>query len=437
MTCDALYHQCPGPFCASNLDPNNCGSTCGSNCPAPGGSGTGVPSCNGTSCTVTCTNGSGQCTVSGVAGCYNLSSDNANCGACGHACKTPIGGVGTCSQGMCTGTKIASVASYVSDVASDGTNLYWVDPGAQAVYQAPILSAGSAFTLAIQSGGNNFYARGIDVTSWNGASLIAFTRYNSSAFQSEVWNATPSHAATLATVLSTTTDSPFGIAFNPGAASPSAWVETGYSTTFQMYDGICTSSTTCASANGWTQISEGNQLTGTPGFKVVWGAAAGVWAPFWLMKSSGVLYGNTIAIETGETNPDSLATDGTDLYWVTSDTVNSSRDGNRAPRDPEPEQRRPVPRSDPRSLDRQHLDGRPEQRARRLASDGKYVYFTGTTSAGAGIYYVPVGGGTVQELVPVGQPSLVMVAKTASGPLIVYADVKAAQGALYEVPPAP
>jgi hypothetical protein len=91
--CNASAHAC-GAACPLDDDPNNCGSSCATNCPGPtAGTGSGVASCNGNACAVTCTGGSSLC---GTA-CVNLQTDSANCQTCGNAC--PAGQ--TCSAGDC------------------------------------------------------------------------------------------------------------------------------------------------------------------------------------------------------------------------------------------------------------------------------------------------------------------------------------------------
>jgi hypothetical protein len=92
-TCNSNAHAC-GATCPLDTDPNNCGSLCGTNCPGPAaGTGTGVASCNGNACSVTCTNSSTLC---GTA-CANTQTDTANCGGCGTSCGTGQ----TCSNGGC------------------------------------------------------------------------------------------------------------------------------------------------------------------------------------------------------------------------------------------------------------------------------------------------------------------------------------------------
>lgn len=116
----AGVNQC-GPFltCASVTSTCACGGSGQSCCGGPGGtcsasgavcgtSGTcGAPVGNGVTCQTSpqcmsnnCT--SGVCCAAGQSGCnggcVNLTSDNANCGSCGHAC---VGGKETCSAGVC------------------------------------------------------------------------------------------------------------------------------------------------------------------------------------------------------------------------------------------------------------------------------------------------------------------------------------------------
>jgi hypothetical protein len=81
------------------------------------------------------------------AGCVNLQSSAANCGACGHACNG-----GSCAAAACGGYVIAQqpTTGMVAKVATDGQRVVWSDTGIVAIKQIAA-TGGTAITLATAS----------------------------------------------------------------------------------------------------------------------------------------------------------------------------------------------------------------------------------------------------------------------------------------------
>lgn len=93
FACTTGFHAC-GNRCANNGDPATCGSSCTA-CPSGAQSTAG---CSAGSCTLACNAGFANCDANAANGCeVTLATDNANCGACMHACT----GASTCVSGMC------------------------------------------------------------------------------------------------------------------------------------------------------------------------------------------------------------------------------------------------------------------------------------------------------------------------------------------------
>jgi hypothetical protein len=436
FACATGYHACTAgssTVCVSNSDPNNCGTACDTPCPGPT-SGTGTASCDGTKCTLSCAGISIACgTV-----CLDAQSDPNNCGACGHKCATAPVSPGTCSGGMCSAVNLGAT-NVVRDMVSDGKDVFWTDDYGFQVLQAPIQTQGSEFVLA----GPTFqYPGGIDAIPYNGSTLVVFTRHNQSAFQSELWAATPGSAAAMVQVISTTQDFVLGVGFNPVASQPTAYVlgvDSSSPTNIQLFDLLCFTSP-CNATSDWTVTTSGTSYAGVSGYFVKWAQGAGVYSPFWTLSSTatssgGTLYGgNEVAIQTSQTHADSLTSDGSNLYWV--DYTSSSTSAIMSMPIPNPAS---PPFAAPTTVVNTGgiltLD---DQGRAGLASDGKYVYFTGATGGSVGIYYAPVGGGAVAELTPAGQPWRILAANASGfGPVILFGDVKTGQAGIYEVAPGP
>ena len=118
-SCPQGTHDCTGT-CKSNTALDSCGTACTTTCPAPlNGSMFGSATCDGTMCGLSCITGDVPCNGS----CVNEQTDAANCGACGHGC-----GGGTCSAGICTPVRIATISSgFGYGLAIDSSTLYFTD----------------------------------------------------------------------------------------------------------------------------------------------------------------------------------------------------------------------------------------------------------------------------------------------------------------------
>ena len=180
--CDA--HTCPNGCCTSAVGGSciayasetatQCGSA-GAICAACSQPANSTATCSSGACSFTCTGGTTKC--SGA--CVNLQGDGGNCGSCGHSC---LGGA--CTSATCLPYVLAQppVSSTVLSIASDGTNLLWVDSGKSGVYQIPVaggaivtLASGVSFTtpssVAVANGKYAFTqtAGGPDVHLWSGS----------------------------------------------------------------------------------------------------------------------------------------------------------------------------------------------------------------------------------------------------------------------------
>ena len=73
--------------------------------------------------------------------CVDITSDVHNCGACGHDCK-----IGSCFQSECQPALLAT-ATKVIGLASDGTNVYGLDPAGGVAYDCALAQCGSGGTM--------------------------------------------------------------------------------------------------------------------------------------------------------------------------------------------------------------------------------------------------------------------------------------------------
>ncbi|MEZ4407046.1 MAG: hypothetical protein R3A52_11285 [Polyangiales bacterium] len=114
--CAAPTTFCSGSCVNLDTDPANCGR-CGGACPTPPNA---SPVCVSRACGGVCRSGYADCNASMSDGCeVNVTSDVANCGACGAACRPP-NATGVCAGGLCGVASCASGYGDCNRVASDG-----------------------------------------------------------------------------------------------------------------------------------------------------------------------------------------------------------------------------------------------------------------------------------------------------------------------------
>ena len=120
FTCFAGYHTCGGA-CDDNHSVTSCGSSC-SPCAAPPTNGHEHATCDGSTCGLACDAGYVDCDGNPANGCEaNLSTDLANCGACGHDCV-----VGSCAAGSCQAGALAMFpGDRTYDLVVDAQNVYF------------------------------------------------------------------------------------------------------------------------------------------------------------------------------------------------------------------------------------------------------------------------------------------------------------------------
>jgi hypothetical protein len=269
--------------------------------------------------------------------------------------------------------------------------------------------------------------KGLDV---NGTT-VAFTQYDNTAFQAKLWTATVGQAgsAAYAVEISATYDQPYGLAFNRSAANLTFVTTATDGTNFQPY--VCTKSPS------WFCGAYGSPLSGIPGFDPLYVAGYPYWTALYTGNVSASGPSGDVNIATGETYPQSLIDDGTYIYWETNSTILRLAHPNLSGTS------FAVPTTVASGLT---LFGNSYTNSiggkGTIATDGKYVYFGGTSGPNTGIFYVPVGGGgTPVELTPVAGPLRILsVNVTSGGQAIVFADLYGIGGnapGVYKVAPPP
>jgi hypothetical protein len=354
-----------------------------------GASGTNM-SCDGAG-NCKCAGGFTSCNNS----CVNESSDNGNCGVCSHNCVHP----NSCSSGSCQQWILAhtgGTTGFTHVLASDGTNLVWLD-GSGVVEQVP-LAGGTPITLGpIKSG---YTASSIAVA----AGVVAWTGWISPSSTNPFGGAGAVFTAVEGTANSGGT---FAVATDNDSAAVGAdgiGLKSNGTTAYYLNTGGqsnvegCTLvglSGTCSNIGAYGAGEFPDDLI-VNGSTIFWTSYAGGTVSSQAIGSSAV---NSIA--TGEGGPILLAADGTYVYWANTTTVggNTSFAVDRNP------QVSPNPAGSTNVLP--STSGT----VMSLATDGKYLYYAGTMG-GAGIGYVPVGGGSGTPLVTTtggGVPTVIAV----------------------------
>jgi hypothetical protein len=166
---DSSVGDSPSSSDASSLDSGPCGpgehlcsgtcypndvQHCGPSCVACGAPANGTATCDGTSCGYTCN--ALECGTT----CVDPTTDEHNCGACGHDCAGE-----TCQNSLCQPVVITSLATsfVINDIAVDANNVYWtVGQGGSSVFQTALVG-GTTIPLTTTSNDPQFLA--LDATS--------------------------------------------------------------------------------------------------------------------------------------------------------------------------------------------------------------------------------------------------------------------------------
>jgi hypothetical protein len=143
-----------GDACSPDLtsDPANCGA-CGKICPSPAtvtdggaGGGTQVAACVASACTVACAPGRADCNGSAADGCeVAVLEDPRSCGACGVSCGSQACDAGACPYGV---------------LIEDGGTFGQIAVNASAIFAGATAPVAGVFTLSKDGGVESLLARG-------------------------------------------------------------------------------------------------------------------------------------------------------------------------------------------------------------------------------------------------------------------------------------
>jgi hypothetical protein len=368
-------NSCDGSCVNEQSDLHNCGG-CGVAC-------TGGMTCQAAQCA--CPQGLVSC--SGT--CVNEQTDSHNCAACGHDCR-----YGACDgTGQCNSWIIAHTSGQPG-IASDGTNIVWID--GSSVLEAPV-AGGSPITLATVPSG--WTAPGNIAIS---SGIVAWTAWQppgASSVYDEVFRAFEGTADSGAGVASGPTQGgPFG---GPVGFAMNATGSTGY---FVDYSSgriescsLGTNVGSCSALPPAVGLATGSDTIALSGGTL-----------FWTESSSGGVYempigGTTpVAVATGESGPFGLVLDSTWVYWATSAaSINRNLQTN-------------LDASAPSNVLKASTGN-----LSAIATDGKYVYYAGNFGA-ATVGYVPAAGGNGQTLYTHAGSGNVTVVVAVSGSVYFY-----------------
>lgn len=144
-TCPGGYAECDGDLttvceAALSSDPANCGA-CGQPCVAGANQ---DAACSQGQCVVACKSGFADCNFNPADGCEtNTSTDTENCGTCGHDC-----GPSACSSSVCEMTTLASGLPNPVGITADDTHVYWANYVQDGAVMRVAKTGGTAETLA-------------------------------------------------------------------------------------------------------------------------------------------------------------------------------------------------------------------------------------------------------------------------------------------------
>jgi hypothetical protein len=290
-------------------------------------------------------------------------------------------------------------------IASDGTNLVWLD-GSGAVQEVPV-GGGTVITLASLASGyqSGYINLASGVVAWSASHQPSSTDDNlyGAIFTATEGSAnsgipTPAAVGNMVPNVGSADTGGMGLRSNGG---------TGYflsredpSVESCPLGGIETSCTSIATAtNGG--VLDNLVLAGT--------------TLYWTSFSTGSVFslpigGSTVTtIASGELGPFIVTTDSTYVYWVNYNQITNAYNIDRNV------QTSPNPNASQNVLPAESwtING--------MATDGRYVYYSGTLGASA-VGYVPVAGGTPKTLYPLPNGGTGSTAVIAVGGAVYWAD---------------
>jgi hypothetical protein len=376
------------------IDTSNCGA-CNARCAAPDG---GTPTCVEASsahrCDVACGANLTHCGDS----CVTVQTDTSNCGRCGHSCVA-----GACESGQCqswtvtstsaphTGLPVLRAGTFGhADIATDGTNVIWVDPY-QGILEVSATATASTAITNLSPMQQSTSSSPVNLAVANGVVVWTVSDVNNgiSLWAAQEGAKNPSGAMIASLGTATAQDVPSGLALD-STASNAYFIDSetrmgsaphspglyqcnlaNKSCTF-LYTASVPSNN--ALANDVAMANSGLFWTDS--------AAGALWRAVYSPNSMGT-------VVSDEDGPCLLALDASNVYWAGVDltgdagmptfSIHSTSQAT-------PGAVTPVVPTTTGSL----VD---------MASDGENVYFIESTASADGqLEYVPVNGGSPQAL---------------------------------------
>jgi hypothetical protein len=376
LTCNDLgTHAAAGLKCGTNLVCDGTG-----NC---------VAACTPANCTGGCCDPATQlCTLYAKQTGTSCGHAGAQCHSCAVGTSTPAC---TTSNGTCAGTLIGQIAGYsdVIDLDTDGTYVYFIDAANEEVGQVSAYSLGTPVVLSGMIGGI------VSVVYDSTSSVVVFNQ-QASASTTALYKATP-NVANSAVKFATVNGYPGSNAIAISSLGEVDALTALNGTTAAANN--CSITGLCAALNPTLSSSFINGVT--------W--AANQTEPYWADQANGkvLTYSPSCSCYTTfatATSPAAPINDGTYVYWLqVTGTLQI--------------QRAAIAGGAVQSLG---IYGDDNQ-VQNLTTDGKYLYWSGKLGGVAGIFYMPVAGGTAQLLttVPEGMPVRAHKENT-TGQMVVY-----------------
>ncbi|HEY3816159.1 MAG TPA: hypothetical protein VGL81_03255 [Polyangiaceae bacterium] len=357
--------ECVGGVCQCAAGTLSCGGVCASCAAPPDG---GVSVCSATTCTFACT-GAGLTNCGNS--CTNVQTDSKNCGACGTDCLA-----GTCSNSQCQpwivgtatdGAIFAPGGGIASYLATDGTNVVWLDQG-QGVLEVPI-TGGTPIPLAA-TGSTSGTFEGLAMA---GGEVVWTTSAPALQVASEGVARSQSPAQSLGA------GTPQGLSLNGGATIAYYMFQTTGSASLNYCN--LGSTVSCSTLVPNLAVSStsvtGNDVAYSPlGYLFSTDSTHGTVSRF-AIANSGLS-----SAATGQSLPFRLALDSTYVYWATSDAINGDFTIAR------------TPQASPSSA-QTVVSG--SGTLRGMATDGTFVYYS---AGGTAVSFAPVDGSAAPSTLP-------------------------------------